>query len=310
MSSFMSAQAQAQAPAPAPAPAPASASAPDVIPEGITTVFFDDTQANIANMTTGPDGADIKAEIKGVLINEHIVNPLFGAESPAVRDYSTLDVFQNNTYAQYVAKHDLEHPSNGYIPVPDEGVNATHLAMLRNWFATNPGGRKRLIFDWDRALAVTEGYMVPAGNSTWQVSYNVSGPEDVAEYVMGGPDRLRMFQEFFRECNDLGVEVIINTNNGAASTAPVMGRDRRLYPSPRPHFLGVAQVVIPQMEDSRILSARDYGKNKFAAYRAYLSAHQGTPGGRRRTRRSYQKKRKTRRRSALRFSETARRRRR
>lgn len=268
-----------------------------VIPDNKTVVFFDNDVKNIINMTR-PNmiekyirSSPIKAKIKGVLINETDRSSFFGLKYPNEIDYSELPVWKDNTYAKMVRVLGGEHLYNSGYP-PDKGVIQGHLEMLREWLRTDPE-KKTIIFDWDRTLAVTEGFSFPKGNTTYED--NGIKIEDLLEYIMGGADRLSMLREFFEYCNDLNVNILVITNNGAAN-----GRNRHL-------FLSLIQQVIPQMDDSRLLASRNTNGDKFKSYTRYLQSHP-TPslGG---TRRIRQKKRKTRRRGTLRFGGTRRRRR-
>jgi hypothetical protein len=275
-----------------------------VIPDNKRVVFFDNDEYNIQNMTV-PNMTErfflssTKSKIHGILIDDKIKNPLFEDNDPANIDYSELTIWDTNTYAKYIRDNGFEHRPrnvNGKMVSypPDEGVNEGHLEMLRNWLIAD-AEKKTLIFDWDRTLAVTEGVAVPRDKATYKIG-NISEEDSikhVIEYVMGGSDRVKLFQDFFSDCQNLGVNVLIITNNGSA-----------LAPS-RQNFLKLVQQVIPQMDDSRLLASRSTGGDKFKSYKKYVKSHPQLGAGLGGTRRIRQKK--TRRRSNRGFGRTRRR---
>ena len=263
-----------------------------VVPNDKTVVFFDNDIENIRNMTVLTMAerffqSSAKPKIHGILINEKTINPLYG-EQPVDTDYSYLPVWKNNTYAEHIRKNHGEH-----YP-PDEGVNEGHLEMLRVWLSTDPE-KKIVIFDWDRTLAVTEGVSIPRGTNSYEDGGIKS--EDVIEYLMGGAERLALLREFFDYCNKWKVTILVITNNGSA------------VGSSRENFLKLVQMVIPQMDDTRLLASRDNTGGKYESYTNYvksISKPSMGRGGNRRTRRIRKRRPETRIRGAHRFGRTRR----
>jgi hypothetical protein len=147
------------------------------------------------------------------------------------KQYINLFLDENNTYAMFLdsALTHLEknksdktmdkiigkdYPTNGIDDLRDE---------LMKWTETNTTN-KVVLFDWDRTITTVEGLFTEQLNE--KILNNEIKIHDIAVYIMGGEERLKMYKEMFDHFSKHKMAFFILTHNPNASKRSPL---RQLY---------------------------------------------------------------------------------
>ena len=156
-------------------------------------------------------------------------------------NYTSLSLFDSNTYVIYLRSTKYQETT-----IPCQGFSYSHRSDLIKWIQHNQGKPFIVIFDWDQTISVTNGVIVPPKHTSEMY-------QECAEYLLGGPDRLNMFQELEKYILERKGEIFILTSN-------TLAYDDVLSDSKRPIFLKLVQQVFSSMDDKHLLSSFQDGK--------------------------------------------------
>jgi hypothetical protein len=225
----------------------------------IKMVFYDNNPDHIYEVSD-----KYKRKIQCIEVRETHNNTL-GETVRDESDYTNQFVkkYKKNAYAQIVQSYVQSCEPSDHCPT--NGITKDDLSKLREWIHDSEDTSEYHIFiDWDRTLSVTEGTLFPRQFD------GPDGPdgiteEDLCTYVMGGEERFKYLQEFFKEMKEKKVKITIITNSLSASIGD----------SNRPKFLAILRIIIDDHfpENELICSATsEFKGNKALTLEAYFEA--------------------------------------
>ena len=204
-------------------------------------VFYDNDIGNIFDVDRTWNRDPIKPRIACNHIDDKILNTHLLDNTQRGINYTFLRIFDNNSYAIHLRNTNFREKT-----IPCQGFSDSHRIDLLQWIQQKQGKPFIVIFDWDQTISVTNGIIV---------SVITAGKmyQECAEYLLGGADRLKMFQELEKFILDNKGEIFILTSNSLAYEYI------SLQDSSRHIFLKIVQQVFSSMDDQHILSTHQDG---------------------------------------------------
>ena len=171
------------------------------------------------------------------------------------RAYIEFFASQGNTYAQFLKKIiDGGGDTDKFLnkDYPTNGVQS-YLDELVVWAQSKNGGQKCVIFDWDKTITAVEGMFFDEYNGESIMNHSV---EQIAQFSMGGPDRMSQVQRMISMMRESGTPIFVITNNPNAS---IRTNTRGLYLALISLIFGVSQ----EEANSIIYCSKDHGFKKW-----------------------------------------------
>ena len=157
--------------------------------------------------------------VQGILCNEsrHLKNSDWFISPSKFKRYLLCLSKGARCYGNYILKKD---GCDSYDP--KSGVKSRHLKfMIRN---ADPSRIKAFIFDWDRTLSKFEGiYAICPSVKQLIKSFHLHSQvsvSDIAEYYLGGPNRLHALQVFWKWCQKHRIHIYILSSNPSIGKYP------------------------------------------------------------------------------------------
>ena len=204
-------------------------------------VFYDNEIHNIYDVDSVWNRDPIKPMIACNHIDDKLPNILLLDNTQRGINYTFLRIFDHNTYTIELRRIKFREKT-----IPCQGFSDSHKNDLITWIQQKQGKPFIVIFDWDQTISVTNGIIVSV--ITAEKMY-----QECAEYLLGGADRLKMFQELEKFILDNKGEIFILTSNSLAYEYI------QIQDSSRHIFLKIVQQVFSSMDDQHILSTHQDG---------------------------------------------------